>query len=319
MRNARSFLLMALCALAALPAIAGQEATVPMKAERVGTHSWYVRGASGPASRENQGFMSNAGFVVTREGVVVFDALGTPALARRLIGEIRKVTKQPIRRVIVSHYHADHYYGLQAFKDAGAEIWAHARGQAVMSSEAAQDRLKQRLDLLAPWVDAGFRIVPADLWLAGDTDFRLGGLTFAVRHVGPAHSAEDVVLYVREDGVLFAGDMVFRGRVPFVGDADSKRWLAALDTLRALAPRVMVPGHGSVSKEPLKDITLTRDYLRYLRETMGRAVADFAPFEEAYAKTDWRAYEKLPAFEAANRANAYNTYLLMEQESLKAK
>lgn len=319
MRNARSFLLMALCALAALPAVAGGEATVPMRAEQVGKHSWYVRGASGPASRENQGFMSNAGFVVTRDGVVVFDALGTPALAKKLIGEIRKVTKKPIRRVIVSHYHADHYYGLQAFKAAGAEIWAHALGRAVMSSEAAQDRLKQRLDLLAPWVDAGFRIVPADLWLEGDADFRLGGLTFSVRHVGPAHSAEDVVLFVREDGVLFAGDMVFRGRVPFVGNADSKRWLAALDTLLALKPRVLVPGHGSVSREPLKDITLTRDYLGYLRETMGRAVADFASFEEAYAKTDWRAYEKLPAFEAANRANAYNTYILMEQESLKAK
>lgn len=319
MRCAFPLFFLASLALAALPSFARQEATVPMKAEKVGTHAWYVRGASGAASRENQGFMSNAGFVVTAEGVVVFDALGTPALARKLIGEIRKVTQQPIRRVIVSHYHADHYYGLQAFKDAGAEIWAHARGKGVLTSEAAQARLRQRQELLSPWVDATFRIVPADLWLEGDADFKLGGVHFAVRQVGPAHSAEDIALFVREDGVLFAGDLVFQGRVPFVGDADSKLWLAALDTLLALKPRVLVPGHGAVSRDPAADLALTRDYLRHLRETMRQAVADFVPFEEAYARADWRAFSKLPAFEAANRPNAYNTYLLMEQESLKAK
>ena len=319
MRTARSFFALALCALAALPALARQEATVPMKAEQVGKHSWYVRGASGPATSANQGFMSNAGFVVTREGVVVFDALGTPALARMLIGEIRKVTRQPIRRVIVSHYHADHYYGLQAFKDAGAEIWAHVRGRAVLTSDAAQARLQQRQALLSPWVDASFRIVPADLWLEGDTDFKLGGVHFSVRQVGPAHSAEDIALFVRGDGVLFAGDLVFQGRVPFVGEADSKLWLAALDTLLALKPRVLVPGHGAVSRDPAADLILTRDYLKYLRTTMGQAVADFASFDEAYARADWRAYRHLPAFEAANRPNAYNTYILMERESLKVK
>ena len=316
MRKVYSFFVMALCAL---PALAWQEASVPMKVERVGKHSWYVRGASGPATAANQGFMSNAGFVVTREGVVVFDALGTPALARKLIGEIRKVTQRPIRRVIVSHYHADHYYGLQAFKEAGAEIWAHARGKGVLTSDAAQARLKQRQDLLSPWVDESFRIVPADLWLEGDTDFKLGGVHFSVRQVGPAHSSEDIALFVRNDGVLYAGDLVFKGRVPFVGEADSKQWLAALDTLLALKPHVLVPGHGVVSRDPAADLKLTRDYLGYLRETMVRAVADFVPFEEAYAATDWHAYEKLPAFEAANRANAYNTYLLMERESLQAR
>ena len=105
--------------------------------------------------------------------------------------------------------------------------------------------------------------------------------------------------------------------MPFVGEADSKQWLVALESLRSLKPRVLVPGHGLVSRDPAADLKLTRDYLGYLRETMGQAVADFASFDEAYAKADWRAYRNLPAFEAANRANAYNTYLLMERESLR--
>jgi len=54
----------------------------------------------------------------------------------------------------------------------------------------------------------------------------------------------------------------------------------------------------------------------YLRATMGKAVEDFVPFEDAYAKTDWSRFEKVPAFAAANRVNAYGTYLLMERELL---
>ena len=79
----------------------------------------------------------------------------------------------------------------------------------------------------------------------------------------------------------------------------------------------MVTGHGQVSRDPAKDLALTRDYLQYLRATMGKAAEDLTPFDEAYAATDWSRFAKLPAFDAANRINAYGTYLLMERELLK--
>ena len=53
----------------------------------------------------------------------------------------------------------------------------------------------------------------------------------------------------------------------------------------------------------------------FLRESMRKAAADMTPFDEAYAATDWSRYEAMPLFKAANRMNAYNTYLLMEQET----
>lgn len=299
-------------------ALAGEiaEVTVPVRAKRVGPHSWYVEGLAGAASSANQGFMSNAGFVVTRDGVVVFDALGTPPLALALVREIRRVTDRPIVRVIVSHYHADHIYGLQVFKALGAEIWAHENAREYLASPEKDARLAQRREELFPWVDENTRVVPPDRWISADLDFELGGLHFALRHVGPAHSPEDLALYVREDKVLFAGDVVFKGRIPFVGTADSRAWLSALDKLLAFDVRVLVPGHGPASRAPRADLTLTRDYLRFLRQAMGRAVAEMVPFEEAYARTDWSRWQKLPAFREANRANAYNTYLLMEKEAL---
>ena len=68
-----------------------------------------------------------------------------------------------------------------------------------------------------------------------------------------------------------------------------------------------------MSRSARADLELTRDYLAYLRQTMGEAAHKMDPFEEAYARTDWSRFDTLPLFNAANRINAYNTYLLMEQ------
>jgi len=276
----RLFLLLfagATCAAPLYPA-----ATVKVRAEKLAAHSYYIPGLAGAASTHNEGFMSNAGFVITPAGVVVFDTLGSPSLAQDMVKRIRALTKLPIKRVIVSHYHADHYYGIQVFKDLGAEIWAHEGGKGVLGSDAAKMRFAQRKQILGKWVNDRTQRFPApDLWLSGDTDFELGGLHFRLRHVGPAHSDEDLVMFVEEDGVLYAGDLVFKGRVPFVGDADSKRWLNALEKLIALNPKILVPGHGGASNTPMQDLTLTRDYLVFLRAEMGRAVNELIPFEEA--------------------------------------
>jgi glyoxylase-like metal-dependent hydrolase (beta-lactamase superfamily II) len=305
-----SLLFLCLCATAQ----AANDVTVPMKAVRVGAHSYFVQGLPGAASSENQGFMSNAGFVVTRDGVVVFDALASPPLAEKLLGLIRSIPRQPIRRVIVSHYHADHFYGLQVFKAQGAEIWAHRAAEGATRTEEAAQRLAQRKEALFPWVDDDTHLLEADHFVDGDTDFEMGGLHFALRHVGPAHTREDLAMLVREDGVLYAGDVVFRGRVPFVGDADSRAWIAALDKLIAAHPKVLVPGHGAPSRTPRADLVFTRDYLRYLRTTMGEAARNLVPFDEAYEKTDWSKYRAMPAFNEANRVNAYNQYLRLEAE-----
>ena len=309
------------CAMfAALSVRAASVSEITLHAVKVSPHVFFFEGEAGMASAANKGFMSNAGFVVTDAGVVMFDALATPALSQAMVKAIRKVTSQAIRRVIISHYHADHFYGLQVLKDKGAEVWAHENARATLASDETQARLKQRRADLAPWVNSKTRLIPADRWLhfndAKMIRFEMGGLHFRVIDSSGAHSPEDIMLFVEEDKVLFAGDLFFTGRIPYVGGADSKYWLKALDRMLEVKPAIVIPGHGRMSDQPLQDMQLTRDYLLFLRQKMGAAAADMVPFEEAYAATDWSAFEKYPAFGQANRLNAYGTYLLMEKESL---
>ena len=305
--------------LGASSALAAEPEGPAMKVEQVGPHSYYVQGLSALGSTENQNFISNAGFVITPESVVVIDALGSPKLAERLTAEIRKLTPLPISNVILTHYHADHIYGLQYFKALGAHITAHESAKEYIQSDTARLRLQASRTDLAPWIDDKTQLVMADTWINGPTVMKVGGMVFELDHVGPSHTPEDLTIFVPSEKVLFAGDLFFNGRLPFVGKANSSQWIKSLEMMLAHDADTVVPGHGSASLNPKKDIGMTRDYLKYLRASMGRAVQEFMPFEEAYKATDWSAFEATPMFGFANRMNAYNTYLLMEEEALEQK
>ena len=298
-------------------AASAQQALTPIRASE---HVWYFQGDSGMASTANRAFNSNAAFVVTRDGVVVFDALGTPELGAAMKRAIEKISAQPIRVVIVSHFHADHFYGLQSLVGPNVEIWASGKARGTVSDAPALERLEQRRLDLWPYVDEKTRLVPASRWIdftpGRDFAFERGGIRFRLIDVGGAHSPEDIMLWVENDRVLLAGDLYFSGRIPFVGNADTRSWLATLDVIAPLKPASVIPGHGAASRDPAPDIALTREYMLYLREQMGKAARDLVPFDEAYAAVDWSRFEKVPAFAAANRINAYGTYLAMEQEAL---
>ena len=294
------------------PGWARADEAPPMHAVQVSPHTWYVQGASAMGARANGNFISNAGFIVTPAGVVVVDALGSPALARRLLAEIARAVSQPVTHVVVTHYHADHVYGLQIFKAAGATIVAERLGREYLGTETARLRLES--SIAEGLTEPGTHLVAADTWLDGSASLEVGGVRLELLHVGPAHTAEDLAVFVPSEGVLFAGDLVFRGRVPFVSQADSRRWIDSLDRLLLLPAKMIVPGHGPHSTEARADLQATRDYLAHLRAAMGPAARALMPFEEAYAAADWSKFEALPLFKAANRINAYNTYLLMEQE-----
>ena len=305
-----------------------EPATIDLGLARVnGVPVYYVVGQSGVPDNVNQGHTSNAGFVVTDEGVVVFDALGTPSLGYRLLQAIRSVTDKPVRKIVISHYHADHIYGLQAFVDHAdqPEIIAQQRtsgysgGSAASQGEDAARRLAQRREALWPWVDDATRIVAPTIVFDDEYRFELGGISFEVRHMGPAHAPGDSVMLVHEHGVLFSGDLVYKGRVPFLDSpsTDVFEWLAGLEWIAGLQPQpFIVPGHGLPADDAAASIMVTKDYIEYLIDSMRPAVADFVPFDEAYSAIDWSRYASMPAFEASNRGNAYRVYLELEARSL---
>ncbi len=288
---------------------------VDMQARQVSEHVYYVQGVARIAT-DNAGFVSNAAFIVTDEGVVVFDTLGTPPLGYMLLKVIEGITDQPVVRVYNSHYHADHMYGNQVFADIGVEIVAPEGAATYLEGDTARQRLEERRTSLAQWVTADTRIIVPDRYLLGEETFTLGGVTMRAVNAGSAHSDGDLILLVETDSVLLSGDMIFEGRIPFLGSENSGTWLEILDSLSQMEVAAVVPGHGNAAENPGQIVDLTRRYLAFVRTVMLEAVDNWVAFDEAYDSTDWSEFEGLPTFEDANRRNAYGVYLSIEQESL---
>jgi glyoxylase-like metal-dependent hydrolase (beta-lactamase superfamily II) len=301
--------------------------TIPLTIEQVpGRPVWVSTGNPGIPGKDNEGNTSNAGFVVTSDGVVVFDVLGTPSLGWALLQEIQKLTSKKIRYVVASHYHADHIYGLQAFRDhTDAIIVAQERSGEYRDNDAIADekaslRLDQRRGALYPWVDGNTRVVAPDITFRDRMTIALGDRRLTLLYSGSAHSSSDLMMMVEPDGVLFAGDIVQNGRIPHMNsdDVSTTRWLDALGEVEKLDPKFIVPGHGRISTEARQAIAFTRDYIQFLRTTMAAAVRDWTDFDVAYNRADWSKYLKMPAFSSNNRGNAYRIFLELEQSQFKA-
>ncbi len=328
-RAGAAVMLLALSAAAGVAPAAGKvdtpygESAVAFEVRQVpDAPVYYVLGQSGVPGPDNEGHTSNAGFVVTAKGVVVYDALGTPVLGYRLLQAIRAVTDKPVALVVAGHYHADHIYGLQAFREhTDAEIWAQRLSSLYLQSADADRRLAQRREALFPWVDENTYVVSPDRTFDDRQRFDMGDTAIELIHAGPGHAADDTLMVVTRHGVVFSGDLVFSGRLPFLGgdEVDTRRWLDGLRYLESLepAPRFVIPGHGAASADPAAAIAFTRGYIEYLRAEMGAAVEALTDFDTAYRNTDWSAYENVPTFDAANRGNAYRVYLDMEAEQFK--
>lgn len=209
-----------------------EQPTLRLTPIMISAHAGYFEGEAGMASADNRGFMSNAGFVITPDGVVVFDALATPALARAMLAAIAERSDAPVRHVVVSHYHADHVYGLQVFADAGATIWAHEAGKVYLESDAAAERLAERRESLAPWVNTDTRLVPASRWLtlaAGDVHtLTLGDRQFEIIGGGGAHAPGDLMLRVPSEGSCLpatcSSPAAFRLSSMAIPPRGSRRW-----------------------------------------------------------------------------------------------
>lgn len=291
------------------------EATnVPMELIQVSPHAYYVSGPPGTPT-DNDGFMSNAGVVITDEGVVVLDALGTPSLAHLFLSKIRELTDKPISKVIVTHYHADHIYGLQVFKEQGAEIIAPLGAKNYLASDAAEDRLKERRESLFPWVDENTYLVQPDRYISKEEKFTLGGIDFVLTPLGSTHSSGDLLMYVEQENVLYSGDLIFEGRIPFVAGSKPKPWIDRLNEIKKSNVKIIVPGHGKKADDPMEAVTFTLGYLNFMYEKMFGAVENMEPFDETYDAMDLGKYKDMPA-SRVNRMNAYSIYIGLEASSV---
>ena len=210
--------------------------------------------------------LSNAGFVIGDDGVLVIDSLFTPETAQALVSEIRKLTPKPIRYVVNTHYHADHTGGDQVLRDAGAIIIAHKN----VRGWVRVNNINLFGDRITPELKARVGALPLpDITTDKDLTIWLGSRKVVVSTV-LGHTGGDLTVSVPDAKVLFAGDMLWRKVAPNLIDGSVEQWVAtAADFVSApdAAAARFVPGHGDVADA--KEVDEFRTYLLELKKLVG--------------------------------------------------
>ncbi len=182
----------------------------------------------------------NAGFVIGSEGVMVIDTFPSPKYTELMFATIKSLTDKPIRYVLNTHFHPDHTGGNALPASQGIPIIGRGPIRELMA--------KANPELVLP-----------NLVINSETDFWLGDRKVRVERVEGHARGTDVVAYVPDAKVLFAGDMVFNQRFPYTGDGNIKNWQGSLYRLIVTYPDAkVVPGHGNVS-----DVSALRNQLAY--------------------------------------------------------
>ena len=213
--------------------------------------------------------LGNAGFVVGPDAVLVVDTFATEAGAQELSDAIRRTTDKPVRWVVNTHYHYDHLGGDAVFTRQGAVVIAHDNVRAWVRTE----NLKWRKELTAADRDMVAHLILPDVTHRDRATSWLGGSRRAEVIAKPGHTGGDSIVWIPDAGVLFAGDLFWKGTIPNMIDASTEPWIATLDGfLDAYPAATFVPGHGEVGKA--LDVRYFRDYLVSLRSGVSQAVAD---------------------------------------------
>jgi cyclase len=213
-----------------------------------------------------------AGAVLTSEGAVIIDTLPFPSETRQIVEFIFKRSPNGIRYLILTHYHADHSYGAFLFRN--SEVVAHMlcrdwitqHGQAGLEASRAQTPELAEVQLRVP--DLAFE--------GGEMTLRMGNKTLQLLH-SPGHTADSIVVYIKEDKILFAADTVMP--VPYIVDGDPKVFVESLRMIHGLSLENVVQGHGEVVLRGEINETLDGSvrYLETIQSRVAKAIAAKKP------------------------------------------
>jgi quinoprotein relay system zinc metallohydrolase 2 len=255
--------------------------------------------------------IANLGFIVGTRCVAVIDTGGSVTTGRALRDAIDSHTKLPICYVINTHVHVDHVLGNAAFRNAKPKYVGASTLPAAIAASRAYFVEHYAPDLDSP--ATGNDVIGPDTTVETTRTFDLGGRTLTLRAWPKAHTDSDLTVAVDDAGVLFAGDLLFVGRVPAL-DGSIIGWREAIDELVKSNAKIVVPGHGPVSKDIPAAFAPERRYLQVLVDGVRAEIAEGKPIDDATAHVGQSEAANWALFGTANAHNVSIAYRELEWE-----
>jgi len=279
--------------------------------EKLSEHVYAWIGPLDGPSKENQGYRMNLAFVVGAEAVAVLDTGYTRDMGQEMLMHIRKVTDKPVKYAINTNSQPHRFMGNPAFREAGATIVAHSNSAERMAAQSGNFAAAIERILELPEGAVTLPQTPDQL-ISEKTQLDLGGVSIKLDSYAAAHTPASLVVEIPADKIVYAGDILYSGRLLAVTpDSDIKSWIAVFDQLSQYGDATLIPGHGQPG--PLKDFDFpTRQYLNLLLTHMDKMVDEGVDAQDAIEQLDQSRFSKLSNFDQLAGRNASWAYLERE-------
>jgi glyoxylase-like metal-dependent hydrolase (beta-lactamase superfamily II) len=273
---------------------------------------WSAIGATAPPTYENAGHNNNLSFIVTGEGVVVVNSGASYALAEALHAEIRKVTDEPVKLVLTENGQGHAMLGNGYWVDQGVPVIAHVDAAEEFADQGGSDlAAAQRV---TGEQAARTRVEPPSETFEDEHIIEMGDFRIEARHLGPAHSPGDIVVWLPRQSLVISGDMAFHERMwPIFENTITADWLETWDTaFEPLGATYVIPGHGHpTNMDQVR--RYTKGYLEYLRARIAEHIEAGGDLAGAYY-VDQSPYVRLDTYEELATKNAGRVFEQMEWE-----
>ncbi len=292
--------------------LSGATSASDLELQRITDNVYALVGEIGQRSPENLGNNATFGVILTRDGVVLVDPGGSHRGAQQIEQAIRRLTERPVVLVINSGGQDHRWLGNGYFKTKGARLVA-SRAAVADQKVRFTEQFNALWSLIGEERLAGTKGIHADETFDDKLALDIGGTRIELYHRGPAHTPGDSIVWLPNERIAFAGDIVYTERLLGVGSmSNSRSWVKVFEFLRELKPKIVVPGHGHAGP-PERAAADTYDYLVFLRS----AVADHIKKErgiETIGEIDQSRFSRLKVYAENKGRNAQQVFQEMEWE-----
>ena len=261
---------------------------------------------------ENQGNISNSGFIIGRDCVAAIDTGGSAIIGQQMHDAIRSLTGRPVRYVINTHMHPDHIFGNAPFKPDNPEFVAH-RNMARGLAARAERYMTRNKELLGDEAFKGIEIIMPTRGIDSVTSLDLGDRVLELSPQKTAHTDNDLTIRDKKTDTLFLGDLLFAGHVPTI-DGSIRGWIAVMDQMTKVPAARVVPGHGPASMGWPDGADPLRHYLTTLATDIRALIKDGKTISDAMVSAGQSEKDAWQLFDDYNARNASAAFAELEWE-----
>jgi len=232
-------------------------------------------------------------------------------VAKAMHEEIKKVTDQKVKYVVLENSQGHAILGSNYWKEQGAIIVAHVEADKEIKHKG--EDIYARALRVQKDKSIGTKIVRPDLTFEEKLNLPMGNTKIELMHIGASHSPDDIQLWLPEQKLLISGDTAFNERMlPIFPHTNAAAWIETWDKIEALEPTLIIPGHGAPTD--LATITkFTKDYLVYMRTQVEKILDEDGGLYEAY-NIDQSMYRDRGTYRELHKQNAERIFKQMEFE-----